>query len=502
MSKRLAIVLLVLAACGGAVAGSWLTAKTGRGPFGAAGSVPMYVSAAGGEAIANQVSFVNGFVPVAKKVIPAVVNIASSKIIRSPNQGLQSPLFNDPFFRQFFGNDFSQSYNQPREQRQQSLGSGVIVSADGYVLTNNHVVSGASDIEVSLSDKRQFKGKIIGTDAKTDIAVVKIDDQNLPVMTLGDSSKVQVGDFSLAVGNPFGVGETVTMGIISATGRGGLGIEDYEDFIQTDAAINPGNSGGALANVRGELVGLNTAIIAGGGGGNEGVGFAVPVNMARQVMDQILKHGKVMRGSIGVLIQPVTPALAKSFGLPGQPHGALVSNVTPGSPAEHAGIQQGDIIVALNGQPVSDSRDLGLKVSMMAPGTAVKLTLFRDGKEREVSLALEEMPAAPAPADHAVVQPPEGGPRLGISVEQVTPQIARQLHLPSQTSGAVIAAVQSTGPAAAAGLQAGDVIQEVNHKPVTSPEQFRSEVQRAGRQPLLLLIDRGGQHVFVVIQAE
>ncbi|MGP8243526.1 MAG: trypsin-like peptidase domain-containing protein [Bryobacteraceae bacterium] len=272
----------------------------------------------------------------------------------------------------------------PGEEREHSLGSGVIVSADGYVLTHNHVVSGADEIQVSLSDKREFKGRVVGTDAKTDVAVVKIEGTNLPVLTLGDSSKAQVGDFALAVGNPFGIGQTVIMGIISATGRGGLGIEDYEDFLQTDAAINPGDSGGALVNVRGELVGLNTAILS-GGGGNQGVGFAVPVNVAREVMDQILKHGKVIRGSIDVLIQPVTPELAKSFGLTGEPRGALVANVAPDSPAAHAGIERGDIVLDLNGAPITDSRDLSFKVSMMAPGAPVKLRIFRNGKEQDIA---------------------------------------------------------------------------------------------------------------------
>ena len=359
------------------------------------------------------------------------------------------------------------------------------------------MISGADEIKVSLGDKREFKGRVIGADAKTDVAVVKIDGKDLPVLTLGDSSKIQVGEFALAVGNPFGVGQTVTMGIISATGRGGLGIEDYEDFLQTDAAINPGNSGGALVNVHAELVGLNTAIITGGGGGNQGVGFAIPINMARTVMDEILKHGKVIRGSMGVLIQPVTPALAKSFGLTGEPRGALVANVRPNSPAERARIKQGDIILDLNGAPISDGRDLSLKVSMMAPGTPVKVTVFRDGHEREISLTLAELPANPqsgAPSGTAA------GPKLGISVDQLTPQVAKQLGLPAQITGVVVIDVDPASPAQEAGLRRGDVIQEVDKKPVTSVDQFRNTVSQAGSQPVLLLIDRGGDHLFVVVQ--
>jgi serine protease Do len=501
MSSKLAIGSLVVALGLGGLAGSWATARTGHSPFGRVDEVAMYVSTAGSEAIGRQVSFPNGFVPVARKVLPAVVNIASSKTVRSPDQGPSSPFFNDPFFRQFFGDEFSQQYRVPRAEREHSLGSGIIVNADGYVLTNNHVISGADEIQVSLGDKREFKGRVVGTDAKTDVAVVKIEGKDLPVLTLGDSSSVQVGEFALAVGNPFGIGQTLTMGIISATGRGGLGIEDYEDFLQTDAAINPGNSGGALVNVRGELVGLNTAIISGGGGGNQGVGFAVPVNMAKAIMGQILQHGKVLRGSIGVLIQPMTPELAKSFGLTGQPRGALVANVTPGSPAEHAGIKRGDIILDLNGAAITDSRDLSLKVSMMAPGTAVKLKVFRDGHEQEIPVTLAELPANPQTAG-GTAQGASPGPQLGISVDQLSPQIARQLGLPAQTTGVVVTEVQPASPAEEAGLRRGDVIQEVNRKAVASMQQFRSAIQQAGSQPVLLLIDRGGDHVFVAVKGQ
>ena len=498
MRRKLAIGLFAVALGVGGLAGSWAAARTGRSLFGKVEPVPVFVSSAGGGALSAQVSFLNGFAPVAKRALPAVVNIASSKIVRSPDQGLASPFFGDPFFRQFFGDGFSHQLQAPRKELEHSLGSGVIVNPDGYVLTNSHVVSGAQDIKVSLSDNREFKGRLIGSDAKTDVAVIKIDGRNLPALALGDSSKVQVGDFALAVGNPFGVGETMTMGIISATGRGGFGIEDYEDFLQTDAAINPGNSGGALIDVRGELVGLNTAIVSGGSGGNQGVGFAVPVNMARSVMEQIMQHGKVIRGSMGVLIQPVTAELAQSFGLTGSPRGALVANITPGSPAEQAGIKRGDIILELNGQPVSDSRDLTLKVSMMAPGTQIKVKIFRQGNEMEIPLTLAELPGSPPSSSAA--SSGNAGPALGLSVEQLTPEIARQFGLPAQTAGVVVTGVDPTSPAAEADVQRGDVIQEVNRKPVATPQQYRASIHEAAGKPVLLLIDRGGNHLFVAVE--
>ncbi|HXG65956.1 MAG TPA: Do family serine endopeptidase, partial [Blastocatellia bacterium] len=350
------IALLVL----GALAGSFITYKTGRSPLGPEHAVPLYIASGNGNT-AGQIPFVT-FAPVVKSALPAVVNVSSSKVVHDR----QPPFLDDPFFRQFFGDQF----DIPRERRERSLGSGVTVSPQGYILTNNHVIEGASEISVVLSDKREFKARIIGADPRIDIAVLKVEATNLPAITLGDASKVQVGDVELAIGNPFGLGQTVTMGIVSATGRGNLGIEDYEDFIQTDAAINPGNSGGALINLRGELIGINTAILSDGGQGNVGIGFAVPINMARNAMEQILKNGKVIRGYLGISIQEVTPAIAKAFGLEG-PRGALVGDVAQGSPAQRAGIVRGDIILEINGEPVSDSRALRLKIGDMAPGTAV-----------------------------------------------------------------------------------------------------------------------------------
>jgi serine protease Do len=375
----------------------------------------------------------------------------------------------------------------------------VIVNPDGYILTNNHVVDGASDVQVTLSDKRQLKAKIVGTDPRTDIAVLKIPATSLATVTLGDSAKARVGDIVLAVGDPFGIGETVTMGIVSATGRRDLrleGPEGYEDFIQTDASINPGNSGGALVNTRGELIGINTAIISNGGGGNQGIGFAVPVNMARTVMEQILKTGKVTRGYLGVSIQEVTPDIAKAFNVPSA-EGALVGDVSPDSPGAKVGLQKGDIITALNGQKIADYHDLRLRISQTPPGTSIKMEVYRNGQKQEMTATLSEFPEKAQAAENS----PQGeSPVLdGVQVENLTPDIVQQLNLPSSTHGVVITRVDPDSTAAETGLERGDLIQEVNRKPINNVEQFRAAVRGASNQPLLLLINRSGSSSYVVI---
>src|ERR1700730_8606698 len=337
-----------------------------------------------------------GFAPIVKQVLPNVVNISSSKVVRTPNQSEGMPA--DPFFQQFFGKRFGPGPEVPKQRREQSLGSGVIVSPEGYVLTNNHVVDGATNIKVTLSDKRELKATVVGTDPKTDIAVLKLEGSNFPAITLGDSTKVQVGDYALAIGDPFGVGQTVTMGIVSAKGRGNLGIEDYEDFIQTDAPINPGNSGGALVNDRGELVGINTAILSHGSGGNEGIGFAIPVNLVRNVMGQILDHGKVTRGYLGVVIQPISPAMAKQLGL-SKLQGALVGDVSSKGPAQASGIQRGDVILSINGNAVTDSNELRNTISMMQPGETVKLEVSRTGSVKDINVKLGELPLSKQDAE-------------------------------------------------------------------------------------------------------
>ncbi len=487
--RRWMVVLSVLGAMVfGAMAGSLSASRGGQ-------RVPILMAAKAAPESA-QVSFPAGFVPVVKRALPAVVNVSSSKVVRSP-QGASSPFFSDPFFRNFFGDGSTRQFHTPREQREHSLGSGVLISPDGYILTNNHVVDGAHDVKVLLGDKREMKAKIVGTDAKTDIAILKIEGQNLPVLTLGDSSTMQPGAFVLAIGNPFGLNQTVTMGIVSAIGRGNLGIEDYEDFIQTDAAINPGNSGGALINERGELIGINTAILSGGSGGNQGVGFAIPINMARQVMDQILKHGKVIRGWLGVVIQPVTPEIAKAFGLP-ETRGALIGDVTAGAPAAKAGLEKGDVVLQLNSQPIESSRDLQLKVAMMAPGTKVTLHIFRNGARREVPVTLGQVPDK---SGKAGTQSSGAASALdGVSVDELTPDVLQQLNLPATTKGVVVTDVGDGSAAAEVGLRSGDVIQQVNKKPVNTVAEFQAAIRLAGSRPVLLLVNRGGSTMFIVVE--
>ena len=440
-----------------------------------------------------------GFAPVVKKVLPTVVNIASSKVSKVPTEFF-GQLPDDPVFRQFFGDDSNRGFGTPRqapEQREKGLGSGVVMTQDGYILTNNHVVDGASNVTVTLADKREFKAKVIGTDPKSDIAVIKIDGTNLPCMTIADSSKVQVGDYALAVGDPFGVGQTVTMGIVSATGRSHLGIEDYEDFIQTDAAINPGNSGGALVNDRGELIGINTAIIAHGSEGNQGIGFAIPANMARNVMQQIVEHGKVTRAYLGIVPQDVTPDIAKEFGEK-EARGALVADVSAGSPAQKSGLERGDIILDVNGKPVADSNALRMTISMMAPDSDAKLKVFRNGSEREIAVKLSAMPTEQASKSEDKSDGTANSALSGVSVENLDAQSANELGLSPNTKGVVVTNVDPSSEAAEAGLRRGDVIQEVNRQPVKNTSDFE-RAMHSSKDKALLLVDRNGSTMYLVV---
>lgn len=441
--------------------------------------------------------FKNGFSSVIGPVLPSVVNISSTKITKQqPNA---PGFFDDPMLRQFFGDQSAPPSAAPQMQREFSLGSGVIINPDGYILTNNHVVEGSSDVEVFTQERQKFKAKVIGTDPRTDVAILKIDASGLTAVTFGDSSKLKVGDLVFAIGDPFGIGETATTGIVSATGRGlGGAIEQYEDFIQTDAAINPGNSGGALIDLHGDLIGINTAILAGGGGGNQGVGFAIPVDMARNVMDQIVEHGKVIRGYLGVSIQAVDPDLAKAFGLP-RGGGALVGDVSPDSPAAKAGVQRGDVILELDGQAVNGPNDLSVRISEMPPGSVAHLKIFRNGQPRDLNVTLVENVEKAAGAQ---TNGPAATAMKGLQVEDLTPQISQQLGLPSSTSGVVVTNVDPSSSAAAVGIQQGDVIEEANRKPVHNVNEFEQAIGTSGNQAVLLLVNRGGNTRYVAIEPQ
>jgi serine protease Do len=470
-------------------------------------NIPVFVSTA--HAAGYDQGPLVSFAPIVKRAAPAVVNISTSKLVKT-KVSQNGPGFDDPIFRQFFGGRMPRQQQQPQAERSHSLGSGVIVSPDGYILTNNHVVEGATEVKVSFADKREYPAKIIGTDPMTDVAVIKIDEHNLPTLPLSDSSHAQIGDVVLAVGDPFGLGQTVTMGIVSATGRSGLGIERFEDFIQTDAPINPGNSGGALINTRGELIGINTAILSGNTGGNQGIGFAIPVNQARTVMEQILKTGKAEHGYLGIVLHQITSDQAKAFGLGANGKGVAIAEVTGSSPAAKAGLQPGDVVTALDGQPVDDLQAFRGRVAAMTPGTVAKLSIFREGKTNDVAVTLGTANNSqlggggngdPDQDDNGA--PNTGGQKgalPGVSVQGLNSELRQQLRVPETTQGIVVTDVDADSAAAEAGLQQGDVITQVNHKKVVSVDQFSSAVRQGdGSGSTLLLVKRGGGSLFLVI---
>ncbi|MEQ1886811.1 MAG: DegQ family serine endoprotease [Bryobacteraceae bacterium] len=450
--------------------------------------------AAAAPSVGTAAQMETSFAPIVDRALPAVVNISSSKARKAEAQQFQM----DPFFRQFFGRDFGPGVPQQRKER--SLGSGVIVRSDGYLLTNNHVIDGATDITVTMNDKRELKAKLVGTDPKTDIAVLKVDATNLPTVPMADNGDAKVGDIVLAMGNPFGLGQTVTMGIVSAKGRTNLGIEDYEDFIQTDAPINPGNSGGALINARGELIGINTAILA-NNGGNQGVGFAVPVALARSVMNQVMEHGKVVRGYLGVVPQDVTPALAKALQLP-KSSGVVIGDVTPDGPAAKAGVERGDVVLEVNGTRVEDANQLRMKISMTPPGSNVDLKTLRNGTEKTIAVKLGELPGNNDGSSERSSDKGSSSALDGVSVDTLNAQMLRNMRLPSSTQGVVVTDVESGSTAQAAGLREGDVIQEVNRMAVTSSSDFDRAVRNAGSGTVLLLVNRGGLTQYIAIQGK
>jgi serine protease Do len=423
---------------------------------------------------------------IAEKATPSVVNISLTKL--SKVQG-QMPF---PFF---FGPGPEQ-----QERREQGMGSGVIVSSDGYVLTNNHVVSDAQEIKVTLYDKREFDAEVVGTDPKSDVAVIRLKSapNDLKPIAVGDSSRIRLGDVVLAIGNPFGVGQTVTMGIVSAKGRADVGIVDYEDFIQTDAAINPGNSGGALVNMEGQLVGINTAILS-RSGGYQGIGFAIPTNMVSPIMESLKKYGKVTRGWLGVSIQDVDQELSSAMKLPTS-RGVLISDVQPGSPAQHAGLKRGDVVVKVDGQSVETTGHFRNAIALGGTGKKVNLELYRDGKLETLSASLGEQPQD---KQVSVATPGSGGPAGGLdglSLSELTPDLRQRLNLGSSVGrGLAVTRVAQGSPAARSGLRPGDVLLEVNRKPVGTVREFE-ELYGKSKGNVLLLLHRQGSTVFVVVR--
>jgi serine protease Do len=449
-------------------------------------SVPPVVAQTQGLQTLNKLN--DDFIAISESVTPAVVSIAMSKTVKSRSAQIPEE------FEEFFGMPFP----QPRgDQKQQGVGSGVIVdAAKGYILTNNHVVADADEIKVTLSDRRTFKARIIGTDPRTDLAVIQVKDaKNLKQVALGDSKSLEVGEWVLAIGNPFGLSSTVTAGIISAKGRANVGVADFEDFIQTDAAINPGNSGGALVNIKGELIGINTAI-ATRSKGYMGIGFAIPSNMARQVMENLISKGRVSRSQLGVFIQPLDESMAQGLGLKDNREGILVSGVMPGSPAEQAGIRKYDVILRLNGRSINDSNQFRNQVALTAPGSNIEIDLLRNGQLMTVKPLLREQEASAKNAEN--MPAPALSDKRGFQVQELTPELRQQLQLPAHVQGVVVTQVNQTSQAFEKGLREGDVITELNRKPVRSLSQFKAEFARLKSGAVALMAVQREQSAIVI----
>jgi len=447
------------------------------------------------------------FAPVIKKVAPSVVKVFVTTKAKDMSS-TDFPSMDDPFFRRFFGDGLPGGGGGNRRHSQtpkeHGLGSGVIVTKDGYILTNNHVVDNTDEVKVTLHDGRELTAKVVGKDPKSDVALIKVDAKDLPAIDLADSDKIEVGDLVLAIGNPFGVGQTVTMGIVSAKDRGFMGL-DYEDFIQTDAAINPGNSGGALVDADGRLIGINTAILS-RSGGNQGIGFAIPANLARTVMESLVKNGHVVRSFLGVNIQDLTPALANEFNL-NHTSGVVVSDVVNKSPAEKAGLKSGDVITDFNGKPVRDSRQLKLQVAQTAPGTTVPVKVLRDGKSKTVDVALKELQEhdlASNDHDKSNSDREQGSDSLnGVAVSDIDRAARQQLNIPSHVKGAVVTEVAPDSAAYEAGLRSGDVIEEINRKPVTNSDDAVKLTENLKNKRILLRVwSKGGSRYVVVDESK
>ena len=488
-------------------------------------------------------STTDSYAPIVKQVAPSVVKVLVTERAKNVPIAFGNPFFSDPRFRQFFGlpfgddddedmpaqrgqnqqrgrggrgggggdsgnnNNAPRNYNGPTQRipSQTGLGSGVIVSTDGYILTNAHVVDGADEIKVSLNDARELKAKVVGADPKTDLAVIKIEATDLPAVTFADSDQLEVGDRVLAIGNPFGVGQTVSSGIISGLGRGNLGIladvQGYEDFIQIDASINPGNSGGALTDVRGRLIGINSAILS-RTGGFQGIGLAIPANLARDIMQQLVANGKVTRGYLGVAVQTITPAVAEQFNLKNN-DGALIADITPDSPADKAGLQSGDIITHLNNKPIKDGRALQFAVAAIRPGDTATATIIRDGKTKKIDITVGNQPGDRAGKTGKNTRnddtDDDTGTLNGVAVTDLDRNTRRQLGIPATVTGALITSVDPDSPAAEAGLTRGSVIQEINRQPVRNADDAINLTKNPPGKKTLVKIWNQGRTAYVVV---
>lgn len=485
MSKKTIIFIIVVSIFAGYLIGSNLEIFSPKSSFHPPAYIPQVPRSVTGESTA--------FSDIVKAVGPTVVYISTTKTIRRDISPFSHPF--DPF------EDFFEQF-RPKKWKERSLGSGVIVSSDGYIITNYHVVEKADEIKVTLYDKQDYKGKIIGSDPKTDIALIKISAKDLPAVKWGNSDNLQVGEFVLAFGNPYGFSHTVTMGIVSAVGRANVGIADYEDLIQTDAAINPGNSGGPLVNIKGELIGINTAIFS-RTGGYQGIGFAIPSNMAESVMKQLVKGGKVTRGWLGVTIQSITPDLAKEFGLKNG-KGAVVNDILKGSPAEKAGLKRGDVILEVDGKTVNDAESLRNIVAQREIGSHITIKIIREGKPISLTAKVSELPMEmqETSIEKSEKEMDEENVFAGFTVIALSHEIAKQLGLSRDEKGVVIIKVEPDSPAEEAGLKKGDVIQEINKRTVTNLRDFNNIVSRIKEgDSILLFINRGERKFYAALKA-
>ena len=446
-------------------------------------------------ALPRSTGALTSFAPIVDKISPSVVTIFTTKTVKEQS----NPLAGNPELRRFFGLP-DNSNGGGGEEQVQGLGSGVIVSGDGLILTNNHVAEAGDSVMVRLGDHgREYKAKVVGNDPSSDLALLKIDGKNLPVITFADSDQVKVGDLVLAVGNPFGLTNTVTMGIVSALGRAGMGITDYENFIQTDASINPGNSGGALVDTQGRLIGINTAIYS-TSGGNRGIGFAVPSNLAHNVIDSLLKYGKVARGYLGTVVQELTPDLAQQFNVPEDQQGALIADVSPGGAADKAGIQNGDIITAVNGKPITDPHSLRLTIGGMNPGDKVTLTYIRNGQTKSTVTTLGEQGSKEEVTEN---NSPAGKSNVldGITVDDLDEAARADLKVPAEVKGVVVTDITEDSVGYEAGLRKGDVILEMNRKPLTNSKEAIDEGNKIDKdQRVLLHVWSKGRTEYLVLK--